>query len=496
LVYTGAVSRRRIGRFYAQHPDATILAILLALGALIRLAFLFRSPVFYVGGDSQTYLLPAYELVHEGDWDLGNRRPPLYPLFLAAVMFLFGEDTRAISFVQHALGLATIAAAYALGRVAANRAVGIFAGLSVALSGPLLVYEHYVMSEALFTILATLVALACLRLRAGARPMLAIVCGLLIGLSWLTRPAGLLLAPLIPLALLGQVSFRRLCALSSAALAGLAIVAVPWLVALAVLHGSPSVLGVGNNLIWRVTRNDIVLILPRDNIQPQQSDPAAAQKRYVLDQARRKELPDDIADGLERRFGLSELQSDRLLAETALEIIAAKPILYLQTTAEITADLFIGTEQYLGGQGKEGGVERFSNPQEKYQSWWNPKVSHIPQPPLATEAAEFGRARAIVGLLQPYRLAGLLAVLCLAGVLAGLVSPRYRSGLILAIAVISGLVGAAALSGATPRFRYPYDPMIWTLAGIGVTATVDFVRRLAGFRVPAGSAASENAPAT
>ena len=139
MVYTGAVSRRRIGRFYAQHPDATILAILLALGALIRLAFLFRSPVFYVGGDSQTYLLPAYELVHEGDWDLGNRRPPLYPLFLAAVMFLFGEDTRAISFVQHALGLATIAAAYALGRVAANRAVGIFAGLSVALSGPLLV---------------------------------------------------------------------------------------------------------------------------------------------------------------------------------------------------------------------------------------------------------------------------------------------------------------------------------------------------------------------
>jgi hypothetical protein len=492
LVYTGAVSRGRVERFYAQHPDVTILAILLLLGALVRLAFLFRSPVFYVGSDSQTYLLPAYELVREGDWDLGNRRPPLYPLFLACVMFLFGEDTRAISFVQHLLGLATVAAAYALGRVAANRAVGAFAGLSVAISGPLLVYEHYVMSEVLFTLFATLAALAGLRLRGEARPMLAVMCGVLIGLAWLTRPVGLMLAPLIPLALLGRVSLRRLAGLSGTGLIGMAIVAVPSFATLVLLHGSPSLQGVGNNLIWRVTRNDVVLIGPRDNIQPRESDSAAAAKRYVLDQARRKELPDDIADGLERRFGLSELQSDRLLAETALDIIANKPILYLQTTAEITADLFVGTEQYLGGQGKEGGVERFSNPQEKYQSWWNPKVSHVPQPPLATEAAEFGRARAIVNFLQPYRLAGVLAVLCLAGMLAGLVSPRYRSGPILGITIIAGLVGAAALSGATPRFRYPYDPMIWTLAGMGIAAAVDLVRRLARLRLPERSAASEN----
>jgi hypothetical protein len=495
LHYTGSVSLSRLQRCYARRPDATLIAVLLVVGSLVRLAFLFRSPVFYVGGDSQTYLLPAYELAHEGNWDLGNRRPPLYPLFLAAVMTLFGEDTRAISFVQHLLGLATVVAAYALGRTAANRTVGTIAGLSVALSGPLLVYEHYVMSEALFTLLATLMGLVCLQLRSNARIGLAVLGGLIIGLAWLTRPAGLLLVPIVPLALLGRVSARQFAKLTGAAMGGLALVAVPWLVSLSMLHGSPTVLGVGNNLMWRVTRNDVVLIGPRDNFQPNEADPLAAARRYVFSQAARKELPDDIADGLERRFGLSEQQSDRLLAEAAVNIIAAKPQLYMQTTAEITAELFVGTEQYLGGQGKEGGVDRFSNPQEKYQSWWNPKVRHIPQPPLASEAAEFGRARAIVGFLQPYRLAGPLALLCLAGLVAGVLSPRYRGGLILGFAIVSGLVTAAALSGATPRFRYPYDPMIWTLAGIGVTGAVDLVRRLTGLRIALRPAASRNAPA-
>jgi hypothetical protein len=301
---------------------------------------------------------------------------------------------------------------------------------------------------------------------------------------------------MVPLALLGQVSARKFLGLSLATMGGLAIIAVPWLVALVTLHGSPTVIGVGNNLMWRVTRNEVPLIGPRDNIQPRDSDTLTAAKRYALGQAIRKELPDDIADGLERRFGLSELQSDRLLAEVALDIIATKPLLYLQTTAEMTADLFAGTEQYLGGQGKEGGVDRFSNPQEKYESWWNPKIRHIPQPPLSSEAAEFGRARAIVGLLQPFHLATPLALLGVVGVLSGLASRRYRSGLILAIAIASGLVGAAALSGSTPRFRYPYDPMIWTLAGLGGVAIFDFIRGIASYRTSWHSPASEDLPAT
>ena len=53
---------------------------------------------------------------------------------------------------------------------------------------------------------------------------------------------------------------------------------------------------------------------------------------------------------------------------------------------------------------------------------------------------------------------------------------RYRAALALSLAVILGLVGAAALSGATPRFRYPYDPLIWTLASMGLCGLLESLR--------------------
>ena len=73
---------------------------------------------------------------------------------------------------------------------------------------------------------------------------------------------------MIPLALVGQVPFRKLMGLSLVSLGGLALVAVPWMFTLMALYGSPSVTGIGNNLMWRLTRNDVVLIGSRDNIQP------------------------------------------------------------------------------------------------------------------------------------------------------------------------------------------------------------------------------------
>src|SRR6266516_3158616 len=39
--------------------DGVALSTVVMVAALIRLAFFFRAPPLYVGGDSQTYLLPA-----------------------------------------------------------------------------------------------------------------------------------------------------------------------------------------------------------------------------------------------------------------------------------------------------------------------------------------------------------------------------------------------------------------------------------------------------
>src|SRR5919199_384654 len=65
------------------------LSTVVMAASLIRLAFLFRAPPLYVGGDSQTYLQPAIELLQGVGFDPDIKRPPGYPLFLAGVLATF-----------------------------------------------------------------------------------------------------------------------------------------------------------------------------------------------------------------------------------------------------------------------------------------------------------------------------------------------------------------------------------------------------------------------
>ena len=472
-----------------RHPDAVALVILLAVGGAIRLALQSRAPAFFVGGDSQTYLLPAYELVRDGDWDMGARRPPGYPLFVAAAIALFGEDPRALAAVQHGLGLLVIACTYGIGRSMAGRAAGFLAGLGVALSGPLLVYERYVMAEALFTLLLGGSVLALLAARGSGRGgWLAFAGGLVLALGWLVRPSALLLAPIVPLAFVGGRPWRQAAALSGLAVAGFLVVAVPWSALTLARYEVIGSVGIGNTLVWRVTREEPALIGQRDSWPSREGDALAPARRYAFGLATRRELPDDIADAVQARFGLSEVEADRVLAAVAVEAIRARPADYLRGTADLTWELFVGIDQPLGGQGKEGGIVRYPDPREKYGSWWNERIRHIPQPPTATEAAEFGRARALVGIFRPHRVGGLLLGLCLAGLAAGLLAPRYRGALLVAAAILVSLVGSTALAGSFPRFRYPLDPLILALAAAGVVAALDLLRatarRLAEARSP------------
>ena len=469
------VAARLVG-WVRRQPDLATLVLLLAGGGLLRAAFMFRAPAFFVGGDSQTYLMPAYELARDGDWDMGIRRPPGYPLFLAGAILLLGEDMRAVALAQHLLGLITVACTYGLARALAGPWAGALAGLGAALSGPLLVYERYVMAEALFTAELTAASCALLLARGAGRPMLALVGGALLAAGWLTRPAALLLLPLIPLAFLGAGSLRRAAALAGWSYLGFLLLAAPWALVTLARYGTVGSVGIGNTLMWRVTREEPALIGRLDSWPSREGDALAAARRYAFGRATRKDLPDDIADGVQERFGLSEAQADRVLAAVALDAIRSQPAAYLQSTARLTLELFRGIEQNLGGQGKEGGVERYPNPQEKYQSWWNPRISHIPQPPTAAEAAEFSRARALSWIFQPHRAADPLLGLCLAGLVAGFAAARYRAALFVAAAVLASLLGATALAGSFPRFRYPLDPLILALAATGLVAALGLIR--------------------
>src|SRR5205085_2890452 len=154
------------------------------------------------------------------------------------------DDLRGLIAVQHALGVLTAGLSYHLGRLAFGRLAGLLAGMLVALSGPLLVYEHYLLTEPLFTPLLTLTLL--LMLRALQRPTAWRLgaCGLALAATALTRPVADVLLPLVPLALLLQVRAWRPALRGTAwLLAGFSILFLPWMARNALAHGTFSAEG-------------------------------------------------------------------------------------------------------------------------------------------------------------------------------------------------------------------------------------------------------------
>src|SRR4029079_12572630 len=124
-----------------------------------------------------------------------------------------------------------------LGRLAFGRLAGLLGGLAVGLSGPQLLYEHYLMTETLFTFLLVLGLVAAVAGLRRASGRLVLISGLVFGLCALTRPLGQVFPLILPAAALlgaaGGVGWRprlRLAArVGLLALVGYALVALPWM---------------------------------------------------------------------------------------------------------------------------------------------------------------------------------------------------------------------------------------------------------------------------
>ena len=454
-----------------RHPDLAIVTLLLVVGAGMRLAFGLRAPPLFVGGDSQTYLVPAYDLANGLGFAPILKRPPLYPLFVAGAVMLMGEDPHGLAFLQHGLGLATVVLTYFLGRAAFNRSTGLVAGLLVALNGPLIIYERYVMAETLMTTLLTAAALALVVGMRGASWRLYALGGLLLALATLSRAAAQLLLPIVPLVAL--VWHRRLgvaARMTGATLAGFFVLAGPWMLATYVRTGSPGATGLGEALFWRGTRETPVLISREIGRPTEVADPTRQAARRLAYQraAQESELPSDTAVLLQQRFGLTEAQADGILREVAVELFARQGSLYVETSLGLFGELLVGTEQWLGGQGKGGGVRKWPNPAEKYDDWWNERIRHLALPPTTAQANEFRRAQAVANVFQPFRYASLLLGLLACGLVAAIAVPRWRAGLLPALFALWLLLTTAFLSGALPRYRYPADPLLAVIMSGGV----------------------------
>jgi hypothetical protein len=444
---------------------------MLALGLIFRLALLYRIPPLFMPGDSQSFLIPAYDLARGLGFDPILKRPLGYPLLMAGAIAFLGEDLGGLVFVQAMFGLVTVAATYWIGRLVYGRLAGVLASLSVALGGQLLIYEHYILAESVFAMFVALAVLALIQAARSERSawQWAIGGGVAVALASLFRPIAEVLVPLLPIYFLVLVRPRRR-AIALTILAGVGFLATmgPAFLADIFLRGGVSSGALGEHLLWRITRSDSGYIR-REDVPPTDGDtPQSVARRYVLRRAVDRQLPQEIFTGLRRDLGLSAAEADSIMRAIALEAILRQPVRYVSSTLRMSVELFFGDDQQLGEMSKRAGETQYINPQARQRTWFEDRVLHLGEPPAPAVENEFDNAERLTTIYQPGRFWWLIGPGFLAGAVATVTSRRHRHGLLLALAIPPMLLANAALAGPEARFRYPIDPLIAVVAFGGI----------------------------
>jgi 4-amino-4-deoxy-L-arabinose transferase-like glycosyltransferase len=456
-----------------RQADLVALASLAAVGLVLRAAVLSRAPVF-ITNDSLSYLLPGFDLATGQGFDPIFKRPPGYPAFVALAVWFFGQQSLlGLLLLQHLLGLLTAGLTYALGRLLFGRVAGWIAGLLTAISGPLLITEHYLMSETLFGFLLVAMLLSfTLGLRSGGLGWVALA-GLLLGLAALTRPLAQLLVPLLGLSLLlSWRSWRRALA-GTALLAGCyLLIVVPWMARNAVEQGSFTVAGgLGEGLAVRTIRLDQQF----DFRDPSGSERLRAERRIYRQEAEEGSAF-ELAQRLRTEADLTPAEADQAMREIALGAIVQKPAYYLRGSIEMFGSMLVGRPVRL---------------RQDWQPWrgiaWEERAQHLLPSVEPEQDRQMNQVQAVVTLYDPARWWPLLMLLGLVGVGAaasgsavgeaeagrgkGATRPevaRRVSGVLPAVVALSLLLVSAFLVGIEWRYRYPLDPLINVMVGGGV----------------------------
>ncbi|MFN0071867.1 MAG: ArnT family glycosyltransferase [Chloroflexota bacterium] len=462
------------------------LAIILGLGLALRLAFLTRVPVFLLR-DSGGYHLPAWDLAQGLGFDLSARRTPGYPLFLAGVIKLGGEDLYAIALVQHLLGLVVALLTYLIARRLFGSPLAFASALIVSLEGTLLVAEHYVMPETLFTVFVLLSTWLTMRARDEPTVVRILALGACIGVAALIRPVGLALLPIAGFALISApVTWRRRVAALGILGLGAAILVVPWMVRNFQVHGQASMsTTLPKSLLARTAKHDRGFTFFSQAQADQYTDRREAQARQIIQSAINQRLSDgEIYDRLGERLRLTDTEVDRLLRDLTTRVIAERPVYFLQRSAEFTWELLVGDVERLRTDWKTQNA-RLSRDE------WEDRVEHLLRKASPRQEAEFPISEALVDFVQPSHLGALAPIL---GILGALAATRRigLTGTIPALVALILIAAPATLDGPVPRYRYPVDPILTTLT-TGCLLMLAAMVRSVWLRVRTASA-SDTAP--
>lgn len=452
------------------HRDLISLVAVLLAAILIRLAFTFRVPLL-VTGDSESYLVPAYGLVHGQGLDLSLKRTPVYPLLVAGSLAMQGDDLQSLAVLQHLIGLGTVVCAWWLGQALFGRVAGIAAGLATGVSGPQLLAEHSLMTEAIFVPLIALTAVLLVgALRRRSLPLM-IVAGAVLGLTTLARPVALAIVPLMAFAaLLGWRVRREQLTAAVLGIGACAIILGAWSLRSGRTEDSGGVGGLGQTLIGRTARHDRGAFTFWDPALHADETPARQQARRTLQEAAdRGSSGRAVHTRLRKDLGLSAAEADALMRDLAIDAIRRDFGYYTQGTLQRFVRLAQPVMERLRDDRNANDVAR--------QRWEDEPTRSLINQTNSSFDNEAAAAEGIVGLWQPGRLSVAWPLLALVGVALAAAGPARGGALLLAGMGGILLFVSAALVGNVPRYRYPVDPLAAALVCGAMTSTTGLVLR-------------------
>ena len=473
--------------FVRRHPDALAVLAVVTLALVFKVGFALRVAPF-IAKDSQAYFLPAWDLLHGGTFELGLRRTPGYPLFLAGAILLVGDDLRGIVLLQHLLGVGTAVLAYVLGRLTFGRLVGLGAGMLTAISAPLVTYEHYLLTETLFGFIATatLAVLVWAWRRESGR--LWLLGGLCVGLSTLVKPIGQVFLPLAVLAPivaarpwrpgwsgLSCPTLRARVIAPVLVLLGYGLAVVPWTVRNQVVHELASPSTFGRTLVARTASYDRGFVFYDPAGPP--SDPTQARARQIIQHGSERGQSDGtIATRLRQELDLDPIEVNAVMRDAALDAIKRQPAYFVQGSLLFGLRIFNGVE-----------IRLRDHESERKDVIWEERTRGLL---AATRSEDDARvASRLLRWYQPAEYAPLPLLLFAFGLVAAAIWPSWRPALLPTLAVVALIVASAALNGPQERYRYPGDPALSVGALGGIAGLVALVRTLAS-RVSGRSATS------
>ncbi len=352
------------------------LALVLLVALALRVALWDNLPRQGLISDEAEYLAAADWLAQGRDftWHQGWlwTRAPLYPLFLAAHMRLFGFDLAPIFVSQTGLSLLNVALVYLLARqVVGDRLPGAaaLAALLAALYLPFAVYPQLVLGETLYLtlLLGAFFLLGRWSAHPAGRGVWLLLAGVLLGLATLTRGLTLGCVPLVAgWAWFGTRRHRegrgaRSLAAPALLLLLCAATVLPWSLHASRLYGGPVVVdttGAFNLMLGARTAYDgerrdaptrnFVLALLDTRLLPPERAALLAESCLMQQQDAR------LLTALERSpSDIPQAERQALMTAEGLCLLRAAPGAFVHKSLTELVDLF--TINYTGSERLSGG---------------------------------------------------------------------------------------------------------------------------------------------